>query len=123
MKAIGEEILSGRLPMEISCVISSNPQAGGIEKARKLGIPDKDIVVIDPNNFRGGDGRIDQEGFGRAILRELLERGATVVNQNGWLPKTPPPVIDQYKDAIFNQHPGPKKGTRATHGGQVPLKL
>ena len=118
MQEIIRACQSGEAPMEVACVVSSNSSAGGIEKARKLGIPDEDIVVVDPNNFRGGDGRIDQDGFGQAILRELRKRGTTVVTQNGWLPKTPPQVIGQYKDTIFNQHPGPKKETRTTHGIQ-----
>ena len=55
---------TGEVPMDIDCIISSSPTAGGIEKARKLGIPDRDIIVVDPNVFRGDDKKVDQEGFG-----------------------------------------------------------
>lgn len=91
-------VKSGEIPnMEIACVISSKDDAGGIEKARALGIPEADILTINPK----------QEQFGGKILEELRKRGVTVVTQNGWLPKTPEMVIEEYKGRIFNQHPGP----------------
>lgn len=108
MQAIIKACQSGEIPMDIACIISSSPTAGGIEKAKRLGILDKDIIVIDPNDFKG-------ESFGLKILKELKERSVTVVTQNGWLPKTPDNVIDAFEESIFNQHPGPKKETRATH--------
>lgn len=107
MEQIVKACQSGEVPMEIACIISSNPNAGGIEKAQRLGIPDEDIIVIDPNDFRGVDRKVDQEGFGLKLLKELDRHGATVVTQNGWLPLTPELVIDRYKETIFNQHPGP----------------
>ena len=118
MREIIKASQSGEIPMDIACVISSSPTAGGIEKARSLGIPDKDIIVVDPNDFRGKDKKVDQEGFGLALLKVLRGYGVTVVTQNGWMPRTPEHVIDEYRDTIFNQHPGPKKETRATHGLQ-----
>ena len=96
-------------------VIANTPTAGGIEKAAKLGIPH---VVVNPDDFRGEDGEIDQEGFGLKLRERLREKGVTAITQNGWLPKTPSLVIDEYRDTIFNQHPGPKKETRATRGIQ-----
>lgn len=107
MQEITKACQSAEVPMAVACVISSDPKAGGIEKARRLGIPDKDIIVVDPNDFRGDDKRVDQEGFGLRILKELRGHGATVITQNGWLPLTPEQVIDEYSDTIFNQHPGP----------------
>lgn len=107
MREIVRACQSGEIAMDIACVVSSSKTAGGIEKARLLGIPERDIVVVDPNNFRGGDNKIDLEGFGLQLLEEMRKRGVTVVTQNGWLPKTPKHVIDEYPDTIFNQHPGP----------------
>lgn len=118
MQEIVKACQSGEIPMDIGCVLSSSPTAGGIEKAKRLGIPDKDIIVINPEDFRRENKKIDQDAFGFAILQELEKHGVTVVTQNGWLPRTPGNVIDEYPDTIFNQHPGPKWETRATHGTQ-----
>jgi folate-dependent phosphoribosylglycinamide formyltransferase PurN len=61
---------------------------------------------------------VDRYGFGQALTQAARELSATVVSQNGWLPYTPSNFIDAYKEVIFNQHPGPKKETKATHGIQ-----
>ncbi len=119
MQEIIKATQSGELPMDIGVVIASRSDIGGIKKAKVLGLQEgKDIVVVDPAGFRGDDGKVDQYGFGQALGKVLKGRGATVVSQNGWLPLTPENVIDQYSDSIFNQHPGPKRETRATHGTQ-----
>ncbi len=106
MEAIGKACKSGEIPFDLACVISSDPKAGGIEKARNLGIADSDIVVINPEDFRV-DGKVDQEKFGQAILAELKKRNVDVVLQNGWMWLTPKIVIEAYPGMIFNQHPGP----------------
>lgn len=107
MEAVVKACQSGKVPMDVACIISSDPTAGGIEKARKLQIPARDVSIVDPNNFKGLDGKIDREVFGYSLLRELQRRSVTVVVQEGWMPLTPEQVINEYKDAIFNQHPDP----------------
>lgn len=121
MQEITRACQSGEVPMDVACVISSDPNAGGIEKAHRLGVPDEDIIVIDPNKFRGDDKKVDMEGFGSIILKELKGRGVTVVTQNGWMPLTPEAVIDQYPETMFNQHPGPvpEFGGQGMYGRRV----
>lgn len=121
MQEIIKACQSGEIPMNIACVISSTPTAGGIEKARKLGVSDHDIVVVDPDDFCGEDGKVDQEGFGLQILRQLRERGTTVVTQNGWMPLTPRIVIEEYPETMFNQHLGstPEFGGKGMYGRRV----
>lgn len=92
---------------EVACVIASKDGIGGMEKARKLSIPNENIVVINPKDYKNGNGEIDQDAFGKDLLKELKLRGVSIVTQNGWLPLTPENVINAYSDAIFNQHPGP----------------
>lgn len=107
MTEIVKACQSGEIPnMDIACVVSSNPEAGGIEKAKTLGIPSDDIIIVDPRDFKK-DGGVDEVLFGHELLYQLSHRGVTVVTQNGWLPKTPEAVIFGYQGKIFNQHPGP----------------
>ncbi len=118
MQEIVKASQSRELPLDIAVVISSKEDAGGREKARNLGIPE---VFIDRERFRGDNGRIDQYRFGQELLRVLREHGATMVSQNGWLPMTPDNVIERYRDAIFNQHPGPvpEFGGKGMYGKRV----
>ncbi len=89
--------LSGDLKMDVACLISSKPDAGGMKIAR--------ILMLDPDNIIYLNPKLPE--FPENLLKNLQTRGVTVVTQNGWLPKTPKNVIDAYKDTIFNQHPGP----------------
>ncbi len=118
MEQIVRACQSGEIPMNMSCVISSNPDAGGIRKARALGIS---VDVINPNDFKGEDGKVDQESFGLALRGLLRAHKVDVVTQNGWMPLTPELVIDEYKDTIFNQHPGPvpEFGGKGMYGRRV----
>lgn len=98
MAEIIKAVNSGEISnMEIACVISSKADVGGIGKAKVLGIPESDILTVDPRHPQ----------FGEKILEELRSRDVTVVTQNGWMPKTPENVIEAFRDKIFNQHPGP----------------
>ena len=121
MQQIIKACQSGEIPMDVACVISSSPTAGGIKKAKDLGISDENILVVDPNKFRDGNKKVDQEAFGLALLREMRKRGVTVVTQNGWLPLTPGNVIEEYSETMFNQHPGPvpEFGGKGMYGRRV----
>jgi len=77
---------SGEVPMDVACVVASSPEIGGVRRARELGVP---LYIVNPRNFLDSSGETDQELFGLALLKVLEDCGATVVTQNGWMPKTP----------------------------------
>lgn len=103
--------LSGDLKIDMACVISSKPDAGGIKKIQALGINPDDIVYLNPK----------LPEFSENLLKNLQKKGVTVITQNGWLPKTPENVIEAYQDRIFNQHPGPvpEFGGKGMYGTRV----
>lgn len=115
MEQIALASQKGELQMDIACVLAGMEGIGAIEKARKLNLP---VEIVDQGEFRGSDGKVDEYGFGMAMLKVFRKYGATVVMQNGWLPRTPTIVIDEFPDMIFNQHPGPLPETKAMHGTQ-----
>ncbi len=92
-------------------IVASTKDAGGIAKAKGLGFPEKDILVIDPKNFSS------REEFGQAIVKECLARQVELIGQYGWMIKTPDNVIEAYKNKIINQHPGPLDSGRSDFGG------
>lgn len=98
------------LGLEPVLVIANNPDAGGIEKAKALGIKDEDIVVLKPKDFENSDKFGEArptESFGQAILNECKKRNVDFIGQYGWMVKTPLSVCEAYKGKIVNQHPGP----------------
>jgi phosphoribosylglycinamide formyltransferase-1 len=108
IKACKDSTLQNIVPV---LVIASKPDAGGIQKARALGITDEDICIIEPKVFTTA------EAFGEAILAECKARGVEFIGQYGWLAKTPDNVCDAYKGMIVNQHPGPLDNGRPDFGG------
>lgn len=121
MQEIVKACQSGEISLDIACIVASNPMAGGLDKAHLLGIPNQDILIINPTDFRDEDGKVNQNNFGIKILQELKQRNVTVVTQNGWLPLTPEIVIEEYAGKIFNQHPGPvpEFGGKGMYGRRV----
>lgn len=79
-------------------VISSKPDAPGIQKAEALGV---ETYTVQRKDFPSS------EAFGEQLLRTLKSYGVELVSQNGWLPLTPASITEEYKEKIINQHPGP----------------
>lgn len=79
-------------------VIASRPDAGGIQKAKKLSI---ETVVVNPADYSS------QQRFGEVLLKTLQDRHIKFISQNGWLPLTPINVVEYYRRHLINQHPGP----------------
>ncbi len=104
--------------VNLALVISSKPDAGGIEKALKWGIPEKDIVVIVRRDFGKLDDKEAALRYGEAILRECKLRGVDLIAQLGFIPTMPSNVVTAYEMAIFNQHPGPLDQARLGFGGK-----
>ncbi len=113
MAAIMDACQDGRLTgIKPVLVISSRPDAGGIQKARDRGILDKDILVLEKRAFGS------TEAFGEAILHACQTRKVDLIGQYGWLPFTPVNVITAFPHKIVNQHPGPLQGMWPCFGGR-----
>ncbi|KKS46659.1 hypothetical protein A3J20_05800 [Candidatus Gottesmanbacteria bacterium RIFCSPLOWO2_02_FULL_42_29] len=100
------------LKMSPSLVVASKRGIGGIEKAHKLGMEKKDVIIVDPLRFA------THQSFGAKLICECQKRDIDIIGQFGWLPLTPPNLISEYKGCITNQHPGPLDPPRADFGGR-----
>ncbi|MBU4129143.1 hypothetical protein KJ636_03365 [Patescibacteria group bacterium] len=76
-------------------IISSDPTAQGIERAKEAGFPEKDIFVVFPQK-----GNLAEQ-----ILEIFAQYQPDYFHQLGWMPLTPREVIARYKG--INQHFGP----------------
>ncbi|MBI2051928.1 hypothetical protein HYT33_04170 [Candidatus Roizmanbacteria bacterium] len=79
-------------------VVSSRPDAKGLVKAEKLGVP---THVVQRKHYE------TPEDFGDALLKLLKNLDVDFISQNGWLVFTPCNVVSEYPGRIINQHPGP----------------
>ena len=94
LKNLIERISAGRLHVDISLVISSNPQAGGLKFAREADIPN---LVIEQKNFP------DQDAFSREIFGRCRAAGADLVVMAGFLKRLTIP--EDFKNRVINIHP------------------
>lgn len=82
------------IPSRIVCVVSSDPDAGGIEEARSWGLP---VEIVDEKS----------PTFALDLSNTLKPYNPAIVAQLGWLPKTPDSFLGEYSGRVFNQHMGP----------------
>lgn len=116
---IADRIEDGTLPgAEIALVISSRPDAGGVARAAKLGIP-AHVVNRSEYGEKHGEGAVEK--FGEEMLRILSEHDIGLVVLAGFMSLLSPNFIDKYRDRIMNTHPAliPSFCGEKMYGGRV----
>ncbi|MBR6307299.1 MAG: phosphoribosylglycinamide formyltransferase [Lachnospiraceae bacterium] len=97
LQAIFDAIDAGRIPgAEIVRVISNNPGAFALERAKNRGI---EAVCISPKTFP------DREAFNEALLQGLKDCKPELIVLAGFLVNVPVCVIREFKNRIINIHP------------------
>ena len=97
LQAIIDAHIFGELPScELTAVISSNPEAYAIVRARSSGIP---VYVIDVGVFP------NRASFSNAVLNMLRDLDIELVVLAGFMYILDPPVFKRYRNRIINIHP------------------
>lgn len=97
LQAILDAIDAGAITnAEIVVVISNNPGAYALERARKHGI---DGVCLSPKNFG------NREAFNEAFLKKVDEYQLDLIVLAGFLVTIPTAMITKYEHRIINIHP------------------
>ena len=96
LQSIMDNIDSGAITgAEIAVVISNNPGAYALERARNHGI---EAVCISPKSFP------DREAFNEALLEKVNEYHLDLIVLAGFLVRIPPKMIEKYRNRIINIH-------------------
>jgi len=98
-------------PAEIVLVAASNPQAGGLIKAKAAAVP---ALPFDHKSF-------DREGLERAVDAELEKAGVELVCLAGWMRLLSPYLIDKWRDRMINIHPSLLPDLKGLHTHQRAL--
>jgi phosphoribosylglycinamide formyltransferase-1 len=96
LQALIDAIADGRLRATIAVVISNDPNAAGLDRARAAGIEALSI------SHRGWP---DREDYDRALVRELTARDVRLVCLAGFMRVVGQPLLDAFPNAILNIHP------------------
>jgi phosphoribosylglycinamide formyltransferase-1 len=97
LQAIIDAVEDGRVPARIGVVVSNRPDAQGLERARRHGIP---AEVVDHRAFRR-----DRAGFEAALARALAGRRVEYVALAGFLRVLSPAFVARWPLRLVNVHP------------------
>ena len=109
LQAIIDEVRDAALPVDIVKVVSSRPDAYGIERAKQAGIP---VVVLNRQIYA------DPRAADRMIVDELRAAGAEYVVMAGYMRKLTPVVLDAFPDRVLNLHPALLPSFKGAHAIQ-----
>ena len=106
--ACKDNIING----SVDIVISNNPDAYGIQRAKNHSL---DYKIIDNNKFE------TREDFDRALVEELKYSNPDVIVLAGFMRILTPVVIEAFKNKIINIHPSllPKYPGLDTHNSVI----
>ena len=97
LQAILDALDAGRITnAKIEVVISNNPGAYALERAKKHGIP---AVCMSPRDYES------REAFNQAFLDKVNGFGLDLIVLAGFLVKIPEAMVAQYEHRIINVHP------------------
>lgn len=97
LQAILDAIDNGKITnAEVSLVISNNPNAYALERAKNYNI---EAACISPKKFES------REEFHKALLAKLQESGVELVVLAGFLVAIPPMIVEAFPNRIINIHP------------------
>jgi phosphoribosylglycinamide formyltransferase-1 len=96
LQAIIDAIEAGKLDAKIGVVVSNKPEAHGLARARKHGIPTE---VLNHKNFSS------REAYDEAVVTLLRARAVELVVLAGFMRLLSPVFIKAYSNRIMNIHP------------------
>lgn len=91
-----EAVLDARLPARVAAVISNDPQARGLEVARRRSIA---TAVADHRAFP------DRAAFEAALAAEIDRHQPDLIVLAGFMRVLTPPFVERYDGRIMNIHP------------------
>ncbi len=108
LQALIDGAANGELPIRIEAVISNEPDAFGLERARRAGIP---AEVVDHRDFAS------REAFDQALMAAIDRHHPGLVVLAGFMRILTPGFVHHYAGRLLNIHPSllPKYQGLHTH--------
>lgn len=95
LQAILDACARGELPARVTVVVSDNPGAQALERARRAGVP---AVFVDPRGRKKSD-------FEGEICRHLREHGVELVCLAGYMRVLGRSFLEEWEGRVLNIHP------------------
>jgi phosphoribosylglycinamide formyltransferase 1 len=113
LQSIIDHIEKGSLKAVIKIVISNNPDAYGITRAKKHGIP---VVVLKNGDFKS------KEEFDLELIRNLESKCVDLVILAGFMRIISPTILKAFPQKIMNIHPALLPSFPGIHGQMQALE-
>jgi phosphoribosylglycinamide formyltransferase-1 len=101
MLAIAAACRAGQIPANVTIVIADTPEAGGIERARTLGLATR---IVDRRQFTRS-GKADRAAFEAALARAIDENRADFILLAGFMRILSAQFVAPLQGRILNIHP------------------
>ncbi len=111
-QSIIDNINSGYLKARIVALITDNPKAYAIERAKKSNI---EALIISPKDFP------DKDSYYQHITEVFKSKGVELVVLAGFMRVVGKPLIDAFKNKIMNIHPALLPSFPGLHGQKQAL--
>ncbi len=109
LQSLIDHIQEGTLDAHVSLVVSSRPDAYGIERAKKAGIP---VLVLNREAYA------DAAAANKRIADALKEAGVEYVVMAGYMRMVTAEVLDAFPDRVVNLHPALLPSFKGAHAIQ-----
>ena len=96
LQAIIDSCEAGKIPAQVAVVVSNDPAAGGLERAKKHNIP---AVVFEPKDFQ------DKNTYELEIVKELKKHNVELVCLAGYMRIVGEVLLEHFPHQIINIHP------------------
>jgi phosphoribosylglycinamide formyltransferase-1 len=96
LQAVLDAVAAGRLAAEVAVVVSNVEGAGGLERARRAGVP---AVVVPHKEHK------DRAAFDLAVVDVLRAHGVELVVMAGFMRVVTRVLLDAYPMRVVNIHP------------------
>lgn len=106
LQAIIDAIAAGSLNARIVHVVSSRPDAYGIERAQAVGIP---VTALNREAYA------DREAADARIVETLRAAGAEYVVMAGYMRMVTPVMLNAFPDRVLNLHPALLPSFKGAH--------
>ncbi len=107
LEAIAAAIEDGEVPARIALVLSDNPYAFALDRARRRGIP---TAVVELKDYP------DRPAYDRAVLEQLQGAGVDLVVLAGYMKLVGPEIVEAFRGRIMNIHPALLPSFPGEHG-------
>lgn len=114
MVALLEGMRAGEIPAEPAVVVSNDPAAAGLAKARAYGVA---TAVVPQLEFKGKGRQAHDE----AVAAELDRHGAEIVCLAGYMRILSPWFVERYHGRLLNIHPALLPAFPGLHGAKQAL--